>query len=299
MDSATKKLLKPGFELDPFAFRVALVEKYRAELSLDAFKNEITGKFFLESLSERRIESLYEMCLEARLQKELMAKARGITGRDSWRRSRRKLDKLIKSLRGYQRIDIEKRLRENLSGGASVTLSSTEKLATQLADLTQVCEWWEGSANWDVWGAFYRGHVWGMDRLLHETRKPKVRSEKGTGSKESGKKIVESKEQEPEIIESKERRAAIIAAAIRWMGVESPVSPESIERSLSREARDPRRFVFRGQVIAVEPVDGSDKALVKFLKKWSTKGTPPSPARKTRSGGPRKKSSKRSAGQLS
>jgi hypothetical protein len=298
VDSATKRSLKLGFGLGPFTFRVKLVEKYRAELSVDAFKKEILGTFFLQSLSERRIESLYEICLEAHVQKELMAKARAITRRDSWRRSRQMLDKLIKSLREYKSIDIEKRLRTNLVGGDSVTFSSTEKLSTQLADLSRVCEWWQGFANWDVWGAFYRGYIFNMDRLLGEPAKSKVRRKNNTGSKQAMQTIGGSKEQASEMIRVKEQRAAIIAAAILWMGVESLASSDSVLRALSRETGDPRRFVFSGPVIAVEPVDETDKALAKFLRKWS-RGTTPSPARKTRSGGPRNKPSPRTAGQNS
>jgi hypothetical protein len=299
VDGVTERLLESALGFGPFSFRERLVKKYEAELNLDAFKKEMSGEFFLESLSERKIDSLYELCLEARVQRELMAKARSITGRDSWRRSRQTLDKLTKSLREYKNTDIEKRLRNNLGGGDSVTLSSTKKLVNQLADLGRTCEWWEGFANWDVWGAFYRGYVFNMDRLLGEPAKSKVRRKNNTGSKQGMQTVSGSKEQALEMIRVKEQRAAIIAAAILWMGVESRASSDSVLRALSREAGDPRRFVFSGPVIALESVDETDKALAKFLKKWSKRGSLPSPARKTRSSGPRRKSSKRTAGQFS
>jgi hypothetical protein len=101
--------------------------------------------------------------------------------------------------------------------GESVTLDAALKLSPLLAELDHVTDAWEGLANQAPVKALYRGYIWRMDQHLQKHYRV-----------------------------TKELRADLIAAAIKWMGAESRVSQSSIQKSLTREADEPRRFTFDG-----------------------------------------------------
>jgi len=218
LESIAERLLKPGFELGPFAYRVMLEKKLAAQLDFKKFKEDMSLQFLYlpTRMTELTLRYLYDICLDALVDKMLVDKARKIIRPAGWSKSRKSLRALIKSLRSYQPRDIEKRLRTQLSVQApSRSQSAAKELLVQIAQLDQICNWWEGFAAWDSWGAFYRGHVWALDKYL---------SRKG--------------------YRVKDHRTEIIAGVVKAMGVERRASKEAIARSLLREAKTPRRFVF-------------------------------------------------------
>jgi hypothetical protein len=240
-EDISERLLRPAFGLGPFAFRAGLEAKYQAELNPDTFAQELREELADLQPSKDTIDFLYETCFDARIEKELMAKARTITGTDAWRASRKRLPRLIESLRGYENIEMETRLREELGKTEvnSITPPIAVALKKQLAELNWACECWEGFAKWAYWKRFYRGYVWNMDRRLRKE------------------------------YEKQQDRTEIIAAAVRWMEVESQVSGDSIARCLRREGKVPKRFVFNGP-LSFELVDDTDPELTAFRGKWST-----------------------------
>ena len=246
-----ERLLKPAFGLGPFAFRAGLEAKYQAELNPDTFAQELGEELADLKPSNDTIDFLYQTCFDARIEKELMAKARTITGAGAWRESRKRLPRLIESLRGYENIEMETRLREELGKTEvnSITPSIAVALRKQLAELNWACECWEGFAKWTYWKRFYRGYLWNMDRRLRKE------------------------------YDKQQDRTEIIAAAVRWMEVESQVSGDSIARCLRREGTLPKRFVFNGP-LSLELVDDTDPEPTASLGKWSAAKSPgvaPSP----------------------
>jgi hypothetical protein len=219
--SIAERLLKPGLGLGPFAYRVTLEKKLAEERDSKKFIKEISSQFcdLPNPMEDSTLQYLYDICLDALVDKMLVDKARKLIRPAGWSKSRRALRALIKSLRSYQPRDIEERLRTQLSAEApSPSQSAAKELLIQLAQLDQVCDWWEGFAAWDSWGAFYRGHVWALDKFL----------------KSKGYKL-------------KDHRAAIIAGVVKAMGLKRRVSTEAIAKSLLREAKAPRRFVFSAE----------------------------------------------------
>jgi hypothetical protein len=255
----SERLLKPAFGLGPFAFRAGLEAKYQAELNPDTFAQELREELADLEPSKETIDFLYQTCFEARIEKELMAKARTITGTDAWRESRKRLPMLIGSLRGYENIEMETRLREELGKTEvnSITPPIAVALKKQLAELNWACECWEGFAKRAYWKRFYRGYVWNMDRRLRKQ------------------------------YDKQQDRTEIIAAAVRWMEVEFQASGDSIARCLRREGTLPKRFVFNGP-LSLELVDDTDPELTAESTAKSPDAAPSPPEQTTGSSSPEK-----------
>jgi hypothetical protein len=220
VDSVAEQLRMPGFRLGPFEYRATVEKKLAAERDSKKFIEDISSQFceLSSPIADSTLQYLYDICLDALVDKMLVDKARKITRQQGWSKSRRSLRALIEALQSYQLGDIEKRLRTQLRGEASgISQSAAEQLLIELGELEQVCDWWEGFAAWDLWKAHYRGLVWALDKYLRK---------KG--------------------YQLKEHRTDIIATAVKWMGVERRVSQNAIAKLLSKEVKKPRRFVFQG-----------------------------------------------------
>lgn len=218
--STDERLLKPGFRLGPFAFRTELEQRLGEELDFTKFRQLMSDQFvdLPQPLSDSTIEYLYDTCVEAHIDKAVMAKAREITRKKSWQRARRRLRRLITSLHQYQEIELEEHLRAKLGTAQdSVTTRALAQLTADLEGLQKACEWWDGFAQSSPWGAFYRSYIWQMNKHLQKRYQLK-----------------------------QEYRVDIVAAAISNTRLASRVSSGAIARSLTREKTRPRRFVYTG-----------------------------------------------------
>jgi hypothetical protein len=222
------RALKIGFGLGPFAYRDRLENAITQQLRFSDFVKRISSQFpelMNQQVTVPTVRHLYDTCLEMRIEKELLAKAIAITGgknlrsAERWRNMHARLHHIQSAVGNYTYYnkDVEAHLRQQLDGkGPSSTRVSIIKLSHQLAELEQIISWWEELAHQAPWKAFYRGYVWTLNRYLKKRHNL-----------------------------TKELSADVIAAAIRFMRIESAVSQGSIQRSLTREATKPRRFVFQ------------------------------------------------------
>jgi hypothetical protein len=99
VDSIAERLLMPGFGLGPFAYRVTLKKKLAEERDSKKFIQEISSQFcdLPNPMEDSTLQYLYDICLDALVDKMLVDKPRKITRQQGWSNSRRSLRALIKS----------------------------------------------------------------------------------------------------------------------------------------------------------------------------------------------------------
>jgi hypothetical protein len=154
--------------------------------------------------------------LEAKTQREVHEVATNIVRTAGWKKSRAKLGQLIKLLDTYKQFDLEPRIRTAQTDRKQARI---QPLATQLVlllrEIDSVAEWWEGFAGFARWLDFYRGYVWTLDSRLRKGKLTQL------------------------------QRAEVIAAAVEHFKIRK-TSEDGILKTLRREQKHPRRFVFSG-----------------------------------------------------
>jgi hypothetical protein len=217
-EELSQRLTRIGFGLGPYAFQQKMEIQLREAPTVDQFCQYMRSQFVeLKVLSNKDLDDLYEICIQARVERSVIEKGRKVMSQSQWKRSILRLRRLTATLRKSEAIKVETRLREALGNtGPSQSEEFADELSKRLWELTRICSWWEGLAASDKWKKYYAGYIWQMNLYLVG----KVRTESD--------------------------RADIIAHVLRWMKVEARVSKDAILRSLTRERAKPRRFVFRG-----------------------------------------------------
>lgn len=212
------RLASVGFGLGPYAFKETIETKLREDLAVDQFCEYMRSQFVeLRVLIKVDWEDLYEICIQALVERSVIDKGRKAMSQSKWERSILHVRRLIAMLKKSEAINVERRLRRALGNtDPNRSKECADELAKTLFELTTICRWWKGLAASDRWKRYYAGYIWEMNLYLAD--KVKIESE----------------------------RADIIAHAMRWMKVEVRVSKDAILRSLTRERAKPRRFVFQG-----------------------------------------------------
>ena len=188
----------------------------RCSLKFEEFSKSLRAQFAEVELLDATLDGLYEVCVQAAVEKAVINKAREIMPPRAWRKSEQQLRKVIQALQNGPAVKFEEYLRKRLSDDQkSRTRSSAAELSKDLFGLKRICSWWEGLASSDRWKKYYAGYIWTLNKQLSDEYK------------------------------TEDKRADIIAAAMAWMKVESQVSKDAILRSLTRERKKPRRFVFK------------------------------------------------------
>jgi hypothetical protein len=224
-DSIMNRLTDAGFGLGPFAFARALESKLEEEFKYDQFQKDLREQF-LEQISDATLQFLYETCIQARVERAVMNKARELMTAREWRQSGKDLRKLAQMLNNGAAVKVEARLRSGLGNSEdSRSRNSAAALSKDVFGLYRVCALWEGIARSDLWKKYYAGYIWVLNRHLAKT------------------------------IPTKEKRADIIAVAIQWTKLESPVSQDAVLKSLTRGKGNLRRYVFTDVGTLIDPSD--------------------------------------------
>lgn len=214
-----RRLTEPGFGLGPFTFRNRIQSSLCHRFPYKHFAEYLRQHFShlpKRTLTERIIKLIYERCMEAKGQQDLLDVAKWITRMDAWKRSRAKTDQLVNLLNTYEDFDLERRIRKSQNNRKRLIVQSfATQLLGLLREITEIGDWWEGFAGFARWLDFYRGYVWTLDSRLHRRKLTQL------------------------------QRAEIIYVAFEYFKVRD-TSEEGILKTLQREKKHPRRFVFRG-----------------------------------------------------
>jgi hypothetical protein len=210
-DEEVKGWLTRGFALGPYAFGNQLGKQLRREIPFTGFSIEMKKQLFMlaKPLPQSTIAWLYETCLQARVQRDVVVLAKGFVRKKSWNQAKQRTVKLLKLLDDFPSNDLESMLRKALNSRKGVRLrNKAAELAHNIRELNYQCERWKHFANWGSWQEDYRSYLLGMDRHLQRRC--------------------------PGLLGLKQRRVEVIRLALEMLGI-NDVSEDGISQALYRE----------------------------------------------------------------
>ena len=218
-----KELVKEGFGLGPFAFVRDQEAKVWKEMPFPIFQARVKARICERNeeleLPEAIVEWVYDLCIQARVERELVETARKLVRGKQWRLGERSTRRLVNLLSTYDTFDSEKALQRALCKGVrSQTGRASQKLVEHLLSLLEVNRGWRRWSNWPSWRADFRGYIVAMDRGLKK-RLPNL---------------------------SKKQRADLISDVLEEIGLMEAASAEGISKMLQRESRKRRRSGAKG-----------------------------------------------------
>ena len=156
----------PAQRLDDLAEQ-PLEDQFCHDNRFERFCIELKEQFVELELSNQTLECLYDNCVDARVERDLIRTAREIMSQNAWRRSGKQLRALSRILQDGAALKVEERMRKGLGNGEqSRSRSLAILLSTELLELKRTCRWWEDLASSDYWKKYYAGYIWSLNKHL-------------------------------------------------------------------------------------------------------------------------------------